>query len=161
MTEKSEPLTIKDLIFCGNQDPDHPAIESPGYRPLSYRELRNQVILVVKTLNAMGFGRNDRIAVIMPGGPETAVLGIGIMAGFTHTPLNPQYREPEFRVILPRLNVKAIIVAKNYETAARTVALSLNIPVIEITPSSDQAGSFTIDTRIPEKETEVIGRAHV
>ena len=38
----------------------------------------------------MGFGRNDRIAVIMPGGPVSAVLGIAVMAGFTHTPLNPQ-----------------------------------------------------------------------
>ena len=52
MVEKTEPLTISDLILSGNQDPDRPAIESPGYRPLTYRDLRNQVILVVKTLNA-------------------------------------------------------------------------------------------------------------
>ncbi len=155
MMEKTQHLTISDLILSGNQDPDHPAIESPGYRPLTYRELKNQVILVVKTLNAKGFGRNDRIAVIMPAGPETAVLGIAIMAGFTHTPLNPQYREPEFQVILPRLNVKAIVVRKDHETAARTVALSLNISVIEITPSTDQAGSFEIGGSISDEKKEV------
>ncbi len=155
MMEKTQPLTISDLILSGNQDPDRPAIESPGYRPLTHRELKNQVILVVKTLNAKGFGRNDRIAVIMPAGPETAVLGIAIMAGFTHTPLNPQYREPEFQVILPRLNVKAIVVRKDHETAARTVALSLNISVIEITPSTDQAGSFRINDTIPQEGGEL------
>ena len=127
MTKKLEPLTIKDLIFNGNQNPDHPALESPGYHPLTYRDLRKQVLLVIKTLNSMGFGRNDRIAVIMPGGPVTAVLGIAVMAGFTHTPLNPQYKEPEFQDILSRLKVKAVIVQKNHETAARTAALSRNI----------------------------------
>jgi acyl-coenzyme A synthetase/AMP-(fatty) acid ligase len=76
----AEPLTIKDLIFHGNQDPDHPALESPGQQSLSYGDLQKQVLLVIKTLNSLGFVRNDRIAVIMPAGPETAVLGIGIMA---------------------------------------------------------------------------------
>ncbi len=66
MNGKYELLTIKDLIFSGNQNPDHPAIESPGYRPLTYRGPKIQVIQVIKTLNALGFGRNDRIAVIMP-----------------------------------------------------------------------------------------------
>ena len=156
MIEIPEPHTIKELIFNGNQDPDHPAIESPGQQPLSYRDLRKQVLLVIKTLNSLGFGRNDRIAVIMPGGPETAVLGIGIMAGFTHTPLNPQYKDDEFQGIFSRLRVRAIIVQKNQETAARAVALSRNIPVIEITPSADKAGIFEIGAGIPEKKEEAL-----
>ena len=156
MPEKSQPLTIKDLIFSKNQDPGHPAIESPGYQPLTYRDLRNQVLMVVKTLNAMGFGRNDRIAVVMPGGPETAVLGIAIMAGFTYTPLNPHYREPEFQVIFPRLKVKAVILRKNHQTAARAVAVSRNIPIIEITPSSDRAGSFSMDGSRDDEGTEAL-----
>jgi acyl-CoA synthetase (AMP-forming)/AMP-acid ligase II/thioesterase domain-containing protein/acyl carrier protein len=155
MIQKSEPHTIQDLIYNGNQNPDNPAIESPGYRPLTYRDLKNQVFQVIKTLNAMGFGQNDRIAVIMPAGPETAVLGIAIMAGFTHTPLNPQYKETEFQVILPRLKVKAVMVQKNHQTAARSAAISQNIPIIEITPSSDQAGSFRIDGIIIKEDKEV------
>ena len=142
MQQKSVPHSIKELIFDGNQNPDHPALESPGQQPLSYRELRNQVLRVIKTLNAMGFGRNDRIAVITPGGPETAVLGIAIMAGFTHTPINPQYKDPEFQDILSRLKVRAVIVQKDHETAARGAALSLGIPVIEITPSARKSRYF-------------------
>jgi acyl-CoA synthetase (AMP-forming)/AMP-acid ligase II/thioesterase domain-containing protein len=150
------PLTIKDLIFNNNQDPDHPAIESPGQQPLTYRDLRKQVLLVIKTLNSMGFGRNDRIAVIMPGGPETAVLGIGIMAGFTHTPLNPQFREREFQEMFSRLKIKAIIVQKNQETAAKKVALSGNIPVIEIVPSREKAGIFEIAIGAPDEKKEAL-----
>ena len=149
MLPESGPHTVHDLIFNGNQNPDHPALESPGYHPLTYRDLKKQVLLVIKTLTAMGFGRNDRIAVIMPAGPETAVLGIAVMAGFTHTPLNPQYKDPEFQDMLSRLKVKAVIVQKNHQTAARTAALSRNIPLIEITPSPDKAGIFTIGMGIP------------
>jgi len=154
--EISEPRTIKELIFNGNQDPDHPAIESPGQQPLLYRDLRKQVLLVIKTLNSLGFGRNDRIAVIMPGGPETAVLGIGIMAGFTHTPLNPQYKDHEFQGMFSRLRVKAIIVQKNQETAAKAVALSCNIPVFEIIPSPDKAGIFEICGSVSDRNEEAL-----
>jgi acyl-CoA synthetase (AMP-forming)/AMP-acid ligase II/thioesterase domain-containing protein/acyl carrier protein len=152
----AEPLTIRDLIFHGNQDPDHPALESPGQQSLTYRDLQKQVLLIIKTLNSLGFVRNDRIAVIMPAGPETAVLGIGIMAGFTHTPLNPQYRNHEFRDMFSRLKVKAILVQKNHKTAARDVALSQNIPIIEIDPSPEKAGIFTIGEGIPVGEAEAV-----
>ena len=156
MLPESEPHTIKELIFNGNQNPDHPALESPGYQPLTYRDLRKQVLRFIKTLTAMGFCRNDRIAVIMPAGPETAVLGIAVMTGFTHTPLNPQYKEPEFQAVFSRLNVKAVILQKNHETAARAAALSRSIPIIEITPSPDQAGMFTIGMGIGEEGNEVM-----
>ena len=52
MMNESGLYTIKDVIFNGDQDPEHNAIECPGYRPLTYRDLRLQVLLVVKTLNA-------------------------------------------------------------------------------------------------------------
>jgi acyl-CoA synthetase (AMP-forming)/AMP-acid ligase II/thioesterase domain-containing protein/acyl carrier protein len=152
----AEPLTIRDLIFHGNQNPDHPALKSPGQQPLTYRDLQKQVLLVIKTLNSLGFRRNDRIAVIMPAGPETAVLGIGIMAGFTHTPLNPQYRDHEFQDMFSRLKVKGILVQKNHKTAARDAALSQNIPIIEITPSAEKAGIFTIGEGILAGDEDAI-----
>jgi acyl-CoA synthetase (AMP-forming)/AMP-acid ligase II/thioesterase domain-containing protein/acyl carrier protein len=143
MKGKSELLTISDLIFYGNQDPDHPAIESPGYQPLTYRDLRNQVIFGVKSLNAMGFFRNDRIAVMMRGGPETAVVSLAVMAGFTSAPLNPEYKKKEFETYFSKLKIKAIIVEKDCETAATAVADSFNIPVIEAAPEKDKAGIFS------------------
>ena len=137
--------SLEDLIVRGTQDPDHPAIESPGYQPLTYRDLKKQVLYGITSLNARGFCRNDRIAVIMPGGPATAVVSLTVMAGFTSAPLNPEFREQEFETFLPKLKIKAIIVEKNAETAARTVAKSLSIPIIEILASADTAGRFTFE----------------
>jgi len=101
MMHEAGRYTVQDLLFQQHQDPDAHAIESPGYQPLTYRDLREQVLSTVKTLNARGFHRNDRIAVITPAGPETAVIIVSVMAGFTCVPLNPQNRKQEYEVIFP------------------------------------------------------------
>jgi len=154
MMSEAGHYTIKDLIFNGNQDPDHNAIESPGYQPLTYRDLRQQVLLVVKTLNAMGFHRNDRIAVITPAGPETAVIIMCVMAGFTCVPLNPQNRKQEYESYFSHLKLKAIIVQQGCETAAAGVAKSHNLPIIELLPVSDKAGKFELKPTVVQNKNE-------
>ncbi len=144
MMNESGLYTIKDLLFDRNQDPYQNAIECPGMLPMTYDELRWQVLSVVKTLNARGFHRNDRIAVIMPAGPETAVTIISVMAGFTCIALNPQETEQEYERYFHRLKIKAIIVQSGYETAAPPAATSQNIPVIELIPVGGKAGKFEL-----------------
>lgn len=145
--EENNFFTIRELIFNGNQDPDKNAIESPGYQPLTYRDLRLQVLSVVKSLNARGFRRNDRIAIITPSGPETAVSIVAVMAGFTAVPLNPQNNEGEYADIFSRTGIKAIIVQKGHVTAAIAVAKSLAIPVFELVPSR-VAGKFDLSPAV-------------
>jgi acyl-CoA synthetase (AMP-forming)/AMP-acid ligase II/thioesterase domain-containing protein len=79
----------------------------------------------------------------MPAGPLTAVVSLTVMAGFTSAPLNPGFREQEFDTYFSKLKIKAIIVEKDCETAARAVAASRSLPVIEVTPSMDTAGIYT------------------
>jgi acyl-CoA synthetase (AMP-forming)/AMP-acid ligase II len=153
---ESGQFTTKDLIFNRDQDPDQNAIECSGYHPLTYRDLRLQVLYVVKALNTMGFHRNDRIAVIMPGGPETAVIIISVMAGFTSVPLNPQNRKQEYERYFSQLKLKAIIVQKGYNNAATAVARSRNISIIELVPVSGFAGKFELkpEVMVDTKEAE-------
>ena len=153
--DESGKYTIEELIFHRNQDPDHNAIECPNHHPLTYRDLREQVLNSVKALNAMGFRRNDRIAVITPAGPETAVILISVMTGFTSVPLNPQSKEQEYEMNFSQLKIKAIIVQKAHETAARGVAVKRNIAVIELVPRSGMAGRFTLEPAGGEDSGEV------
>jgi len=145
---ESGDLTIRDLIFTCNQDPDHNAIECPGHHPLTYRNLRFQIVSVVKTLNTMGYHRNDRIAIITPAGPETAVVIISVMAGFTCVPLNPQGKEQEFIRYFSELNINAVILQRGHDTAAATVAKARNIPVIELIPLPGFAGKFELKPEV-------------
>ena len=106
----SDLFTIRDMLFDGNQDPDHPAIVSPGCQPLTYRDLRLQIHNTVKTLGSMGFRRNDRIAVLAPAGPETAVSIISVMAGYTCLPLNPQNKAQEFENYFSKFKINALVI---------------------------------------------------
>ncbi len=149
--ENEKSLCVRDLIVNGSQDPDSPAIESPGYQPLTYRDLRAQITYVVRSLNARGFRPNDRIAVTMPNGPHAAVAILSIMAGFTVIPFNSQYKEPEYASLFSFLGIKAVLVQKGEASAAGTVAEAHKIPVIEVSCSQETAGLFTL---VPEADTK-------
>jgi acyl-CoA synthetase (AMP-forming)/AMP-acid ligase II len=154
MMHEAGRYTVKDLLFQQNQDPDHYAIECPGYQPLTYCDLRKQVLSIVKTLNAMGFHRNDRIAVITPAGPETAVIIVSVMAGFTCVPLNPLNRQQEYEGYFSQLKLKAVIVQQGYETAAAGVAKAWNLPIIELIPIPKKAGTFELKPTVLQNNIE-------
>ena len=99
-----------------------PAIRAPGRPALSYAGLRDLAGATIARLNAIGIGRNDRVAIVLPNGPEMAAAFIAIGAGATTAPLNPAYRADEFNFYLTDLQAKALVVQKGVATEARDVA---------------------------------------
>lgn len=122
--------------------PDAVSITSPGRTPLSYSGLQKHVDDVVKMLNAWGVGRNDRVAIVLPNGPEMAVTFLGVAAAATAAPLNPGYSADEFDFYLSDLNAKALVVHSGIDSPARAAAQARGIPVIELTPVSEAAAGI-------------------
>ena len=134
--------TIREII--GSGDNEAIALSAPGRLPLTFGALIDHVENTVAALNARGIGRNERVAIVLPNGPEMASAFMAIAAGATTAPLNPGYREEEFDFYLSDLNAKALLVDKGSQTPALAVAKSRNIPVLEIQWSEDDpAGLFT------------------
>ncbi|MDP6108295.1 MAG: AMP-binding protein [Candidatus Brocadiia bacterium] len=61
--------------------PDDIAILAPGRRPLTYGRLHGHIRETVAALNRTGVGRSDRVAVVLPNGPEMAVAFLALSAG--------------------------------------------------------------------------------
>jgi acyl-CoA synthetase (AMP-forming)/AMP-acid ligase II/acetyltransferase-like isoleucine patch superfamily enzyme/acyl carrier protein len=121
------------------------AIGAPGRRPLTYQGLLNQVESVVQALRMLGLKRNDRVALVLPNGPEMAAAFAGVAAGATCAPLNPSYRAKEFEFYISDLNARALIVWSEMDSPAREVAQKQNIPIIELKPTLDvEAGRFEL-----------------
>jgi acyl-CoA synthetase (AMP-forming)/AMP-acid ligase II len=121
------------------------AIAAPGRPGLTFSALRSHVTETVAQLNARGIGRNDRVAIVLPNGPEMASAFLAVGAGATTAPLNPAYRTDEFDFYLSDLNAKAIMVEKGSESPAVEVAKSHKLAIIEIEWSEDDpAGQFTL-----------------
>jgi len=93
--------TVLELIGTGAGAAT--AISAPGEPALSYEGLREQIRATVAAYNAMGIGRNDRIAIVLDNGPEMALAFMSVAAGATSAPLNPAYRAEEFEFYLSDL----------------------------------------------------------
>jgi len=136
---------------CRGRDSDKIAIEGIGRNPLTYGELSRQVENTVAILNDMGYGKGNRIAVMLQNGPEMATAFLSVVAGFTCAPLNPLYREKELEFYLSDMRASAIIVPSDAEPYVRAVARSLCIQVITLNPAGSLAGSFSISGEKQER----------
>ncbi len=126
--------------------PDALAITASGRSPLTYRGLRQQASEVIDLLNSLGIGRNDRVAVTLPNGPEMATAFLAVAAAATCAPLNPTYTAAEFEFYLSDLMARAVIVASGIDSPVRAVAKARGIAVIELSVRQDaEAGLFDLD----------------
>jgi acyl-CoA synthetase (AMP-forming)/AMP-acid ligase II len=133
-------------------NPEAIAIQSPDCPGLSYGALHKQVQEVGTTLRSMGLQRNDRVAIVLPNGPEMAVAFLSVSAWATSAPLNPSYRAREFGFYLSDLDAKALILPQGSESPALSVARTKRIPIIELSvlPGSS-AGVFSLLGEGPSK----------
>ena len=142
------PITLKNLLAAGADSA--PAISAPGRAALSYQALRALVDNTLASLNALGVGRNDRVAIVLANGPEMAACYMACAAGTTSAPLNPAYRADEFEFYLSDLNAKLLIVEQGSTSPAIAVAQKLGVRVVDLTvPPGAAAGSFTLTARDP------------
>jgi acyl-CoA synthetase (AMP-forming)/AMP-acid ligase II len=128
-----------------------PAIGAPGKVWLDGAGLRALAADVIDSLNRHGIGRGDRVAIVLPNGPEMASCFLAVAAGATSAPLNPAYKAEEFAFYLDDLRPLLLIAAAGDATPARAVAARLGIPVADLHPADTAAGAFRLDlSALPE-----------
>ena len=77
----TDSTTLAELVARG--DDGAQAIRSPGRDALTYDGLRALSQSTLGVLNAAGIGRNDRIAIVLPNGPEMATAFVSLAAWAT------------------------------------------------------------------------------
>ncbi|HEU0070995.1 MAG TPA: acyl--CoA ligase [Alphaproteobacteria bacterium] len=137
--------TVWSLLAAGQESAL--AIGAPERQALTYGGLRALAKKTVTDLNALGIGRGDRVAIVLPNGPEMATAFLTVACGATTAPLNPDYKAEEFEFYLSDLGAKALLVERGSASPAIAVAKKLNVPVYEIAwEASDPAGTFAIQS---------------
>ena len=137
-------MTLHELLRVGADDDI--AIAAPRRAALDYRGLRALVADTAAALNAAGIGRNDRVAIVLPNGPEMATCFVACACAVTSAPLNPAYRLDEFEFYLTDLQAKALIVERGSKSPAIDAARTLGVRVIELVVAERAgAGQFTLD----------------
>ena len=133
------------LEYQAKRLPDAPAILAPGRAPLSYGRLYQHVEQMARTLCAMGIGRHDRVAVVLPNGPEMAVAVLAVAANASCAPMNPAYQAEELDRYFADLRPRALITQPGIDSPACHAAISRGIRIIELSSTLDAAaGLFTL-----------------
>lgn len=127
------------LVRRGEQTPASVAIVAPGRTPLTSLALSREIRTIGARLNAVGVRRRDRIAIVLPTGPDMAVTCLGVAACATSAPLNPAYLTNELEFYLSDLKAAALVTSSTTESPAREVADALHIPVLEVSSIGDAA----------------------
>ena len=137
--------TLKTLI--SSHSGDLPAIGAPGRDWLSYDGLRSLTEEVGASLNGMGIDAADRVAIVLPNGPEMATAFVCVAQVATTAPLNPAYREEEYAFYLDDLKAKALLIQEGYDGPAYAAAVKLGMNIIRLSvPQGAPAGYFTLSS---------------
>src|SRR6187200_1157078 len=106
---------------------------------LTYGGLRKQVQAVAEALAASGVNRGDRIGIALPNGLPNVVTFLAASLAGTAAPLNPSYKDEEFRFYLEDTNAKVLLLPPDGLDDARAAAAALNVPILTV--EMDGAGN--------------------
>jgi acyl-coenzyme A synthetase/AMP-(fatty) acid ligase len=80
---------------------------------------------VVRGLRSLGLGRTDRVAMVLPEGPEAAVAMVAVAAGAVCVPLNPGFTDDEYQRYFGELRLAALLTQLSRRTRINFVNPSL------------------------------------
>jgi acyl-CoA synthetase (AMP-forming)/AMP-acid ligase II len=145
----SIPYTLAELIEKAPADKIAIILPEQDVR-VSYGALRAQVQAVAEQLAAAGVGRGERVASALPNGLPAIVSFLAASIAGTAAPLNPAYKEDEFRFYLEDTSAKVLILPPEGADEARRAAGD-RVPIL----------GFDVDASGTVSLTGVIGRKPV
>jgi acyl-CoA synthetase (AMP-forming)/AMP-acid ligase II len=119
------------------------AIVVPGGISLTYAQLREQVAAAADGLARLGVRRDERVALVLPNSAETIVMFLAAATAGAAAPLNPAYKEDEFRFYLEDTGARVLVVAPARGEAARR-ALPAGALLVEA--SLDERGRIKLES---------------
>jgi acyl-CoA synthetase (AMP-forming)/AMP-acid ligase II len=135
MTDAAMPTTLLGLF---SQVPDERiAIVDPDHDVrISYGALKQQVQAVAGSLVAAGVGRGDRVGIALPNGIANIVSFLAASTAGIAAPLNPAYKEDEFRFYLEDTNARVLLLPPEGIDEARRAAGD-RIPILTVDTAAD------------------------
>ena len=109
---------------------------------ISYGELRRQVEAFAEALAASGVSRGDRVGIALPNGLPNIVSFLGASLAGTAAPLNPAYKEDEFRFYLEDTNARVLVLPPEGIDEARRAAGD-RVPILTVEMSATGAVSLS------------------
>jgi acyl-CoA synthetase (AMP-forming)/AMP-acid ligase II len=139
----ASPATPSTLIeLLAHSRSDHTAIVLPEHHlRVTYGALQDQVQAVAEQLASAGVRRGDRVATALPNGLPMIVSFLAAGVAGTAAPLNPTYKEDEFRFYLEDTDARVLLLPPEGADEARRAAGD-RVPILTI--DMDAAGTVSL-----------------
>ena len=149
-------LCLPDLLeYQAQHIPDALAILAPGRAPLTYRGLHQHVDKIRRTLQAGGIRRRDRVAVVLPNGPDMPVAILAAAACAACAPVNPALGAEELDRYFADLRPRVLLTQAGLDLPARRLALSRGIRVVELSTNPEmEAGLFELTGELGDRQSD-------
>ncbi len=123
--------TLANFIASQNKTrPQRLALLGADGSVYSYASLEERVRKMATGLIALGMKREDRVALVLPNGPEMAVCFLAVSSVATCAPLNPAYSFEEFEFYLGDLNARLLVTLPDTAPNALRAAKARGIPIV-------------------------------
>jgi acyl-CoA synthetase (AMP-forming)/AMP-acid ligase II len=111
--------------------------------------LRENVVGLVSQLHSLGLKRGERIAIAMTNGSPMAITFLAAALCGTAAPLNPKYKQEEFKFYYEDTQAKALITLSEGPEAA-IVAVTPDMILINAKVNTDGTLSFELVKTVSE-----------
>jgi acyl-CoA synthetase (AMP-forming)/AMP-acid ligase II len=153
------PQTLAEAIAQhAVRDPLQPAIVGTQFAPFSFRGLDLWIKQIGEHLRAAGIGPQSRVGILLPPGPEGAVLSVAIACHAISVPLNSNRPESEIEEELARARLDALVLPSWVDSPGLAIARRSSFGLIE---ASRAAGSLSSVALRQVRETPVLARRPV
>ncbi len=130
-SDAAEPRTLLDLLTAAR--PDAVALIVPERdQRVTYEALRQNVERCAAQLAAAGIRHGDRVGISLPNGLQNVVAFLAAAVAGTAAPLNPAYKEDDFRFYLNDTGAKVLLLPPDGAADARRAAGD-GIPILTVT----------------------------
>jgi oxalate---CoA ligase len=139
------PQTIADaLARHAAYEPDRPAIVGTGFAPFSFRGLDVFVRQIGEQLRAAGIGRRSRVGIMLPRGPEGALLVVAVASHAISVPLNPNRPEAELEEEIGRVRLDALVLPSWVDLPASAFARRSSFGLFDASPAENSLAKVTL-----------------
>jgi acyl-CoA synthetase (AMP-forming)/AMP-acid ligase II len=140
MTTDAAPGTLFGLLTSIPAESTAIILPEQNIR-VTYGALRQQVMAVAEGLAALGIKRGDRVGMALPNGLPTIVSFLAASVAGTAAPLNPGYKEDEFRFYLDDTGARVLLLPPDGAEEARRAAGD-SVPIVTV--EMDAAGTASL-----------------
>ncbi len=131
--EHALPPDVNDvpslIEFQAGARPDAVALLAPDGQKMTYAALGDRVRRLADALRRHGLHRRSRVAIVLPNGPEMAVVMLGVSAACAALPLNPACTRDEFLRYFELLRPDGVLSCDPPDGVVRGAARERGLPV--------------------------------